>query len=682
MKKPVGKNKMFRKLWMLIPAVLLMVWCLAGCAGSGEETPGGGETRTEEHSDAVDASGETGGKATEETDETGEKETAGEKEESKPLVTGMHKALEARYDAAQPYSEGYAVVGQDNNGVMKYNYIDLEGNYLLDEWVDAAYPFSDGMACVGYETQPDEDAYMGDRCYLYGYIDTTGQLVIPAEYLGTETDHPLCFYNGYAEVQYYVLQQQEYYSNYSLYYNVIDKQNHPLYDFDVSPSDNWGYGSGPDYRILTLNWDLSPWRNLYFYSPWMVSLVEGKAPEEMILTDGVRSYLIGADNSVISSTDGNAEKVNDRYYCVRMTDQETGQYQDYITDEKFNIIQEGYYYVYPGWEELPYLIKETPVSGEFYHYADYQVCDMELQPLTGVFSRFAPISKDHKIIVKSETDGWQLLDADLQVISNLEGDFDWMTSLEKYDGQQYWLEGVRNTENGDGVVTSTTVTLLDKNGKFLREATGTTGAFTVLSDELLLMVSEGKQPTLIDAEGKDVKELPYSAIYYAGEGSEDNTYILYTYGENNVSLYFELVKTSSGWELQELGDSFSIDGYYSGYEDGVLAENEESRILGTYAWSTSGSTDPVSLEDAEGNVLDEQAALSLVEDGLYLVGTRFEYNENNWTDEAHDMYLQNVEKSMEGTVYDKLGQLSEGRMAFLENGKWGYLELEYDAGRS
>ena len=177
-------------------------------------------------------------------------------------------------------------------------------------------------------------------------------------------------------------------------------------------------------------------------------------------------------------------------------------------------------------------------------------------------------------------------------------------------------------------------------------------------------------------------ELPYSTMYFVGAGSEDNTYILYTYGENSRTLYFELVKTSSGWELQELGDSFSIDGYYSGYEDGVLAENEESRILGTYAWSTSSSTDPVSLEDTEGNILDEQAALSLVEDGLYLAGTRFEYNENTWTDEAHDMYLQNVEKSLDGTVYEKLGQLSEGRMAFLENGKWGYLELEYGAGRS
>ncbi len=677
MKKIVGRNKMFRKLWMLIPAVLLMIWCLAGCADSGEETLEGKDTGTGEHSEAVDSAEENGEEAADEK-VTGEKE-----EEKQSLVTGMHKALEAQYDEAQPYSEGYAIVGQDNNGVMKYNYIDQEGNCLLDEWVDAAYPFSDGMACVGYETQPDEEAYMGDRCYLYGYIDTTGQLVIPAEYLGSETDHPLCFYNGYAEVQYYVLQEQEYYSYYSLCYNVIDKQNHPLYDFDVSPSDNWEYGGGPDYRILTLNWELSPWRNLYFYSPWMVNLVEGKAPEEMILTDGVRSYLIGADNSVISSTDGSAVKINDRYCSVRMMDQETGQYQDYITDEKFNIIQEGYYYVYPGWEELPYLIRETPVSGGgFYHYADYQIYDMELQPLTGVFSRFAPVSKDHKIIVKSETEGWKLLDTDLQVISSLEGDFDWMASLENYDGQQYWLEGVSNTENGDGTVTSTTVTLLDKNGKFLREATGTSGAFTVLSDELLLMVSEGKQPTLIDAEGKDVKELPYSAMYYAGEGSEDNTYILYTYGEDYRTFYFELVKTSSGWELQELGDSFSIDGYYSGYEDGVLAENEESRILGTYAWSASSSTDPVSLEDVEGNILDEQAALSLVEDGLYLVGTRFEYNENTWTDEAHDMYLQNVEKSMDGTVYERLGQLSEGRIAFLENGKWGYLELEYDAGRS
>lgn len=122
--------------------------------------------------------------------------------------------------------------------------------------------------------------------------------------------------------------------------------------------------------------------------------------------------------------------------------------------------------------------------------------------------------------------------------------------------------------------------------------------------------------------------------------------------------------------------------YYGGALSGdagevVLAENDESRILGEWIYD-SENMGTVSLKDAFGKVLEPaQAALSLVEDNLYLAAGRVQPvdPENTWYIEATEMYLQNTEQALSGEVYEKLDLLSEDRIAFRENGKWGYLEL-------
>ena len=63
--------------------------------------------------------------------------------------------------------EGLAIAHDDDNG--KWGYIDKTGQVVLPIEYDAAFPFSDGLAAVQINGE-------------WGYIDTTGQVVIPLEY--------------------------------------------------------------------------------------------------------------------------------------------------------------------------------------------------------------------------------------------------------------------------------------------------------------------------------------------------------------------------------------------------------------------------------------------------------------------------------------------------------------------
>lgn len=77
-----------------------------------------------------------------------------------------------KWDEASPFSNGFAKVGKKTGSTVKYAFIDETGKELTGfDYVDAG-EFSDGMAWV----QKEKDG-------LFGYVNSTGELVLPAQYL-------------------------------------------------------------------------------------------------------------------------------------------------------------------------------------------------------------------------------------------------------------------------------------------------------------------------------------------------------------------------------------------------------------------------------------------------------------------------------------------------------------------
>ena len=95
------------------------------------------------------------------------------------------KAFDFKYDAANHFSEGLAIVWKDG----KTGYIDTKGNEVIalsDKY--AYYDFSEGLAAVGKDGK-------------YGFIDKSGNLVIPINYddIG-EMDSEPYFHEGLSAV--------------------------------------------------------------------------------------------------------------------------------------------------------------------------------------------------------------------------------------------------------------------------------------------------------------------------------------------------------------------------------------------------------------------------------------------------------------------------------------------------
>ena len=661
---------------ILIMTVFLMLG-LAGCTGTDiSETPSesdGQQSETETEGKQEDSSG----KGTESPDRSG-------------TVVGTKQVIDAQFDEAYPYSEGFAVVGQNTGSGMKYNYIDLDGNYLLQEWVDMAYSFSEGMACVGTIVEPEEGVNTYDQFYLFGYVDTTGQMAVEAEYVGSEYCHPRCFYQGYAEVQYYKIVNDEYSSFYDMYCNVIDRQGNRLFDFDVEVFDDYGLGGDYDGRILSLNWKLG-WNDYRYFNRWMCNYVENPG-HNSVLEDGLTSYLVSPDGSIINTVPGSAREIADGFYLISNYNEDGRTESSALYDAEWNLLREGLYYTFgPDWFEefipIP-AADENGISGYW-----YRIWNRNLQPVTDEIYRNIYEAYENGTVVgyiaRDEQMVWKYMDKELHEVFRFEGEYDSVSKLTNSYGDYnqfsvtlYW---------GSKYDSSTTV-LLDEHGRILRTHSGGSVTYRTVNSKVLLeyLYGESHRLTLIDYMGNELLDIPLYA--YSGiKGTEDAIQIAgYTTSpeDNWAQTYYimDIAKVNGQWEIHGMQEITSEE-YSAGALSGdageevtvyTLAENDESRILGMDMYF-SDDMGTVCLEDASGKVLEPaQAALSLVEDNLYLAAGKIQPvdPENNaWYMEAIEMYLQNTEQTLSGEVYEMLGLLSEDRIAFRENGKWGYLEL-------
>ena len=109
-------------------------------------------------------------------------------------ITGMNEVIAPQFDAAGPFVEDRAWVGEkESGGTMKYYFIDEAGKAVSQKY-DFVMNFNEGFAVVGLK----DNSLEAPATHRFGYIDREGKEVIPPIYPGNEAWHCLSFYQGYA----------------------------------------------------------------------------------------------------------------------------------------------------------------------------------------------------------------------------------------------------------------------------------------------------------------------------------------------------------------------------------------------------------------------------------------------------------------------------------------------------
>ncbi len=115
------------------------------------------------------------------------------------------------YDRMENFSHGLSAVGKQNgtdaygNPFYAEGFINRTGTVAIPLDYGRAYSFSDGLAVVGVHSGYEMDDYSGEyvQTHKYGFIDTTGKVVIPMIYDSVSfnwTDYNKAFNDGAAAV--------------------------------------------------------------------------------------------------------------------------------------------------------------------------------------------------------------------------------------------------------------------------------------------------------------------------------------------------------------------------------------------------------------------------------------------------------------------------------------------------
>lgn len=175
------------------------------------------------------------------------------------------------YDKIGDFSDGMACVERydENSGKTQYGFVDTTGRLVIPS-VDAGIPwgdFSDGMALVAVS-----DEQIGYRQLKLGYIDKTGKLVIPYNYTGFGG-----FTNGAA---------------------VVETGGNNVIDFPgVTPSSQ---AAGARIKELGI--------------PYTLSVIDKTGKVLLSLKKG-DSLMLGYDENIIYRTDGKYKLVKNPFYA-------------------------------------------------------------------------------------------------------------------------------------------------------------------------------------------------------------------------------------------------------------------------------------------------------------------------------------------------------------------------------
>ncbi len=616
---------------------------------------------------------------------------AGNDAASDEIILEMTEYIDAQFDYAGEFHEGRAVVGHtQDDGNLAYYYIDTEGTVIAGPY-DYAADFCEGRAAVGVRTEVSQDAWYGwYDCYYYGYIDASGNEVVPLQYLLDEDwTQGLSYYNGLAEVNWF----SDEYDNH-VWTNLIDKDGNKVLPADILVVDERGYGGGEewiDYRLLDM---LAPakraWGTYYCYNAIQQARYQGN-------NNGITRVYTGTETLWL---DKNMEIIDSRFGCVYQLSEDPVLYAIYdgsktnyagsdtkgqLVDDSGNVILEGFTDCQIWHDEYLYVEYIEPGDDSNpWGTSTYEMYTLDGTPFDPGYEIYSVTGEGYLVQENyddnSGTADWIVLDRNFVEVLTVRARGVEQARTYIYDNDSWnamWLPMYQIYDYADG---QNIQYYVDVNGQRILDAAY--DGEQRLDDALECIIgSDEDTVVLCDYDGSVLTALEgINHIYSESYAGVENLYRGYLYdsatGNSGESSYYQITRNGGALNVIKV-DAAPMDGEYGMVvlkedltTEKVIRKNAVSALIGL-AYNIEI---PLTLE-YQGNVLTQSAAASLVSNGLYKTGGSVVYDENSWKYAVNDVSLHAAEGGWNSVVYEDMGYLSENFISFRIGGKWGYLKV-------
>ncbi len=186
------------------------------------------------------------------------------------IDTQGNVVVQPQYDFVQDFrNDGYARV--NNNGL--YGAVDRQGKLVVPMKYSEIGDFSEGMFCVAV-SDPNVP-----YAYRFGFVDTTGNLVIPTIYCGFSFSEMSKFQNGLAHVA-LVDERFNEIKSWQTKHGYIDKQGNVVIPIEYSNADDFSAGLARVYKGTENCFGASDYTNQEVYDRFYAKFKElGIDPE-------------------------------------------------------------------------------------------------------------------------------------------------------------------------------------------------------------------------------------------------------------------------------------------------------------------------------------------------------------------------------------------------------------------
>ncbi len=556
-------------------------------------------------------------------------------------ISGFDVSIEAAYDYAGEFNEGFAKVGNLNSdGAMKFFFIDTKGQPISGEY-DYAADFSDGMAVVANSNS--------NGGYTYGYINTKGEEQIPLQFT-MNGDNSKCysFYNGYAVVEEFTDKYTGF--NAAVTY-LIDKNGNQV--GDIIEAEDYGYGGGYGYddpRVLTLEPVFSNSDRFIGFSNVQYARVNNKFPIKFYDPLKKETVEVNEKLEIVSSSKGYVENsFGDLNYINYGYLEEDGSYS--LVDKENNTVAENIDYAY--------MTKGGHIYADINNSINLYSADGQQ-----IFADCKTINEWQKgYIIEAAEGHFKVVNYDMETLWETDGD-----RLYQQSGYGYFEDG-RYVQHYDPLFRLA----VDDGYEYLSAETGEvvipfekgTNVYN-LNDKYYAIndgdysVNDPEEPSrLINIETGEIFTMEgmyrisrngSCVMYYTERGSYD-------------SVRAELTEVDGVPVLKEITTDNAEQPDNEPY---VMSKNDISSICGI-----EGEQAPVTLKKGEETVGDFTAT-SLILKNIHKEGLTVDWNIRR----ATDVRIVNLEGETLTDTYENMGRFSENHISYQTGGKWGYLKAK------
>lgn len=596
---------------------------------------------------------------------------------SDAVITAMQEGIAAQFDFDAPFYGGFARVGRRaEDGRMKYFFINGDGEVISNEY-DTAMDFVGGVAIVGNRMSLTEYSTYN---MLYGYIDTTGQEIIPLTWRGGEFGvRPYYFYNGLAEVTWYEENDQS-----IVYTNLIDMTGTKQLPADIPCVNSWGYGGWDeprDFRLLylTTSRDSAPdgWP---FYAEWNIvqeARLQKTVSWPIPIYDRGNTLLLDENLNVISSEPGYKVKLDKRNgLYIRYPSSEDTQLGA-LVDAAGNVLIENIKSAAAGAGDE--IIVTFPDNSPKFPGSVYALYSRNGERLSDDFPGLKTWASGY-IIQKDRPQkenancAYIVTDADLNELFTIQAQNLYQVK------ESYGLEGAGKPlfyrsyyEEGS----TDPVEYLDLSGQAVFPYEPDTQLRLLTSEYVVRQRPDGLE--IYSLDGRSVSVMPGVQNLYS-TWTRDGSQLLFCYRmiedvQNDVyaPIYVRMDEengTLSFTEVPYNPEIGLISPASDSSEEVILLENGYCALWGTGADENFNFTPPVTLKIGSKEIA-RSTALSLIGNNLYKQGTAPDDQSTRIT----GVSLHTADGSWQSDVYEEMGYLSCNHISFLKNGKWGYLTV-------